>query len=149
MSNKRALTEGRLRNALQRLLEGRPIRAKQAGKLTLNKINTEAGLGNAHINKFPDFVDEIGPKIDEYNQNKTRALESGVILPSVTLTPLESIKADLKREQKLKVKYRTERDDEKKAKVELEALNNSLLFRVYELQEELRYFKVVPISIKG
>ena len=32
-------TEGRLREALQRLVERRPVRVKLKGRLTLNKIN--------------------------------------------------------------------------------------------------------------
>ncbi|EDM64706.1 hypothetical protein PE36_22625, partial [Moritella sp. PE36] len=49
------LTEARLRDALQRLLDGVPTKTKAAGLLTLNKVNKEAGLGHSYIHKFTDF----------------------------------------------------------------------------------------------
>lgn len=143
-------TEARFRAALERLLKGEPTRTKAAGKLTFNKINNEAGAGHSYINKplFKDFRDEIKPEIDEYNRKKYEALEGGIVLPEVNLTPEEKLKIELKREIGLKELYRQERDDARKAKSELEAMHNTLLFRIYDLQEELRPMKVAPIAPK-
>tara|TARA_R110001583_G_scaffold17500_4_gene70724 strand:- start:1027 stop:1473 length:447 start_codon:yes stop_codon:yes gene_type:complete len=141
-------TEARFREALQRLLSGSPIRTKASGKLTFNKINNEAGAGHSYINKacFKDFRKDIKPEIDVYNEKKNSALEGGVVLPEVNLTPEENLKIDLNREINLKVRYRKERDDARKAKEELEAIHNILLFRIYDLQEELRPLKVASIK---
>jgi hypothetical protein len=144
--SKRDLTESRLQEALQRLLKGFPKRTKASGRLTLNKINKEAGLGNSYIHKFPDFIDSAKPQIDGFNKDRNVQLEGGVILPTVNLTQEESLKADLKRETNLKEKYRQERDDYKKARVDLEALCNTLMFRNHELQQDLREYIVTPIK---
>ncbi|MFT2092105.1 hypothetical protein [Paraglaciecola sp. 2405UD69-4] len=147
--SKRDLTESRLQEALQRLLKGSPKRTKASGRLTLNKINKEAGLGNSYIHKFPDFIDSVKPQIDEFNKNRNALLEVGIILPTLNLTLEESLKADLKRETNLKEKYRQERDDYKKAKADLEALCNSLMFRIHELQQDLREYIVTPIKTEN
>ena len=144
--SKLKLTEARLREALQRLLEGSSIRTKVSGKLTLNKINNEAGLGNSYIHKFKDLVKEFTPIINDYNAKKDAVLDQGIILPSVVLTPVELLKIDFKREKKLKELYRQQRDNARKAQKELEVIHNTLLFRIYDLQEELRPIKVIPIN---
>lgn len=146
--NKVEMTKARFREALQRLLEGRPIRAKASGKLTYNKINVEAGAGHSYINKadFKELRGEFLPLIEEYNTNKNKALEGGVILPEVNLTTEEKLKIELKREIGLKERYRQERDDAKAAEKLLEVMHNTLLFRIHDLQEELRPMKVVSIK---
>lgn len=142
------MTEARFREALQRLLAGKPTRTKATGKLTFNKINNEAGAGHSYINKsyFEELRKEFQPIIDNHNTNKNKALEGGVILPEVNLTAEESLQRELKREIGLKERYRQERNDAREAKKELEAMHNTLLFRIYDLQEELRPIKVVPIN---
>jgi len=145
MSSKKALTEGRLREALQKLLDGTPTRTKVTGKLTLNKINNEAGLSQSYIHKFPGFIEYASPIIKKYNENKRRAVEGGIIADSIELTEIEKLKSEIKREVALKRKYKQERDDAKKIQEILESDYNTLMFRVYELQEELRHYKVSPI----
>jgi len=142
------MTEMRFRQALQRLLDGVPTRTKSSGKLTFNKINNEAGAGHSYINKsnFKVLREEFKPIIDLYNKNKNKALEGGVVLPEIVLTPEENLKIELKREIGLKKQYKQELDDALKAQKELEGMHNTLLFRLYDLQEELRPLKVVPIN---
>jgi hypothetical protein len=141
------MTEQRFRQALQRLLDGNPTRTKSSGKLTLNKVNNEAGAGHSYINKsnFKALRDEFKPTIDGYNEKKNKALEGGVVLPEIILTIEENLKIELKREIGLKKQYKKERDDALKAKKELEGMHNTLLYRIYDLQEELRPTKVTFI----
>lgn len=129
----------RLQDALERLLEGKPERVKAAGRLTLNKINREAGLGQSYIHKFKTFVNEVAnPAIEEYNRNfhcpNTKGLSTSPAL--LELNIVDKLKADLKREKNLKVRYRKERDQLNAQLKELESKNNTLMYRVYELQEE-------------
>lgn len=132
MANSKQVTEGRLRNALQRLLDGNPTRVKATGKLSLNKINNEAGLGHSYIHKFVDFVEnEATPKIKTYN-DKLESPSSSQQTESVS--EVDKLKAELKRERALKEQYRKERDDSRSALVEVEALNSTLMFRLHELQ---------------
>ena len=66
----RQVTEGRLRVALQRLLDGKPERLAKVGKLSLNKINEEAGIGHSYIHKFQGFVaNEATPAIAAFNKD--------------------------------------------------------------------------------
>jgi hypothetical protein len=143
--DKKVITEARLEEALERLLSGSPIRVKPEGTLTLNKVNKEAGLSHSYVHKFKEFVERATPKIDDYNSAKKQAIE-GVSFGEVELTEIEKLKADLKREKSLKERYRLERDDAKAAQKELEALNSTLMFRLYELQEELGRKSLVSIS---
>jgi len=149
MITKRELTEARLREALQRLLDGRPTKTRGDGLLTLNKINKEAELGNSYIHKFPDFVVYAKPIIEEHNTAKSKLLNDDFSLTEVKLTEAERFRAELNRERRLKERYRQERNDARKAKEELETLNNTLMYRLFELQQELRSQNdVVPI-LKG
>lgn len=140
------VTEGRLRAALQRLLDGKPERIKKVGKLSLNKINNEAGLGHSYIHKFKDFVEnEAKPAIEEFNNNYDPLVE--VLKSEVTedLSEVEKLRAKLKKEKALKDQYRNELDEVKQVNKMLEQQNSSLMFRLYELQEEVRSNNIVRL----
>jgi hypothetical protein len=143
----REITEASLEAALQRLLEGKPERVKMHGVLSLNKINNEAGLSRSYVHKFGAFVERSKPKIIVYNENYDPSL---VVLEGdkEDLTEVERLKAKLQKEKKLKEKYRQERDDAIASKKHVEQLNSTLMFRVYELQEDVRLNNVVSISSK-
>ncbi|WP_442807065.1 hypothetical protein [Vibrio bivalvicida] len=129
----------KLQTALCRLQAGKPVRTKAKGLLTLNKINNEAGLGHSYIHKFKDFVDNVAiPAIDAFNENLNNP-EQSEQQPSESeeLSEIDKLRAELTREKELKVEYRRERDEAIAINTELETLNKSLMFRVYELQEQL------------
>ncbi|MGN5050252.1 hypothetical protein ACTG1T_07080 [Aeromonas veronii] len=97
------LTESRLHAALNRLLEGKPVKVKATGKLTLNKINNEAGLGNSYIHKFPDFLKYANPIIEEHNVNREKTMATGLDIDiEVPLPELDRLKSELARERKFK-----------------------------------------------
>ncbi|MFV8452374.1 hypothetical protein ACNO65_20280 [Vibrio campbellii] len=131
--------EEKLKKALERLQAGNPVRTKAKGRLTLNKINNEAGLGRSYIHKFKDFVENVAnPAIEKYNDSladpeQSEQMASG----SEDMSELDKLRAELNRERELKVEYRRERDEAIAINTELETLNKSLMFRVYELQEQL------------
>jgi len=148
MSDKN-ITLGRLDAALKRLESGSPNRVKANGKITLNKINNEAGLGHSYIHKFTDFVkDEANPRIKTYNEKLSELINNGHVVKSdgVELSEVDKLKAELKKEKILKKKYRKERDDAVICKKELDGLNVSLMFRLYELQNESRVNTVVSLA---
>ncbi|CAK1917886.1 KfrA N-terminal DNA-binding domain-containing protein [Vibrio crassostreae] len=141
----------RLQDALERLLEGKPERVKATGRLTLNKINREAGLGQSYIHKFKTFINETAnPTIEKYNNNLNNPTSDclSTAPTSVEASVVDKFKADLKREENLKVKYRKERDELNARLKELESINNTLMYRVYELQGELS-FSVHEMKDKG
>ncbi|WP_318463880.1 hypothetical protein [Photobacterium leiognathi] len=149
MSSKE-LTEGRLREALERLINGTPRNVKAKGKLTLNKVNNEAKLGNSYVHKFPDFVAYAKPLIDEYNQNRDKAMTKGlgVEISGVELDQVDKLKAQLKKALELKERYRLERDNAVEARQQLEHKYSELMFHAHELQEDLNNRSNIVMHLK-
>ncbi|MEK1972779.1 hypothetical protein WOB87_06690 [Vibrio parahaemolyticus] len=130
--------EGLLVNAFQRLLDGKPLYVKPTGKLTLNRINKEAQLGNSYVHKFKEFVAYAKPVIDEFNLNRDKVMITGLDIElDVPLSQIDKLKAQLKKAEELKDKYRVERNNAIEARKQLEAENATLRFRVFDLQQEL------------
>ncbi|MEZ9205061.1 hypothetical protein AB4151_22135 [Vibrio splendidus] len=142
-------TEGLLVNALQRLLDGKPLKVKAKGKLTLNRINNEAGLGNSYVHKFKEFVAYAKPVIEKYNLNREKAMATGLDLEVETpLNEIDALKAKFKKVEALKDKYRMERDDAIEARKILEHKYSELMFRAYDMQEELQTKNEVVMPFK-
>jgi len=145
MSGDKTLTEERLHAALKRLLKGKPIHVKAKGKLTLNKINNEAKLGNSYVHKFPDFVLYARPEISKYNLDRENATELDIEI-GAPLSEVDSLRAKLNKAEELKKKYRLECDNANAALKKVEAKYAELLYRTYELQEkDLSNRKIVNI----
>jgi len=135
----------RLRAALERLISGKPERVSHNGKLTLNRINNEAGLGHSYIHKFEDFIKyEANPAIESFNADYD-PIKAKLLQNKVEITETDKLKNKLKKETTLKEQYRKERDDLQIINKELEAQNSSLMFRLYELQEQLNLQNVVKL----
>jgi len=143
MSDKTLLTEGRLREALQRLLDGNPRNVKAKGKLTLNRINNEAGLGNSYIHNknFKDFVEYAKPIIAEYNSQIDNMITASVDISAENsddnLSELERCRIKLAREKRLKEEYRQSAQDKDFQLKDMTNRYNTMLFRVQELQDEV------------
>ncbi|MFA0331338.1 hypothetical protein AB4526_20000 [Vibrio cyclitrophicus] len=129
----------KLKKALCRLQNGKPLRTKVKGQLTLNKINNEAGLGRSYIHKFKDFVQNVAnPAIEKYNEKLDEPEQSQqMVAESEGMSELDKLRVELNREKELKEEYRRERNEALAINTELETLNKSLMFRIYELQEPL------------
>ncbi|MDE0550631.1 hypothetical protein AAIA71_05465 [Vibrio harveyi] len=141
--------EGLLVNAFQRLLDGKPLHVKATGKLTLNRINNEALLGNSYVHKFKEFVAYAKPVIDEYNLYRDKAMTTGLDIElDVPLSEFDGLKHQLKKANELKDKYRVQRNNAIEARKQLEAENARLRFRVFELQQELLDENSVVTPIK-
>lgn len=135
MAQSKEITEGRLHQALNRLLKGEATRVKQTGKLTLNKINNEAGLGHSYIHKFESFVEYANPIIKKFNDERG---DAAYIPPmqSENLSEIERLKLDLKHEKKLKNEYRLDKIDLQKRFDILEEKYESLVFQLFKLQND-------------
>lgn len=142
--------EGLLVNAFQRLLDGKPLHVKATGKLTLNRINNEAQLGNSYVHKFKNFVAYAKPIIEEYNLNRDKAMATGLDIElDVPLSEFDRLKHQIKKAEELKDKYRVQRNNAIEARKQLEAENARLRFRVFELQQELLGESSVVTIIKS
>ena len=133
-----------------RLLIGTPRNVKTKEKLTLNKVNNEAKLGNSYVHKFPDFVAYAKPLIDEYNQNRDKAMTKGldVEISGVELDQVDKLKAQLKKALELKERYRLERDNAVEARQQLEHKYSELMFHAHELQEDLNNRSNIVMHLK-
>ncbi|MCK8077654.1 hypothetical protein MSG34_15930 [Vibrio sp. 1CM2L] len=128
----------KFQSALDRLLDSKPERVKASGRLTLNKINREAGFAQSYIHKFKTFIKEIAnPAIENYNRELDNSQShQKEISKQGDISQIDKLRTELEREKELKDKYRKELNDVKNINKELETLNKSLMFRVYDLQEE-------------
>lgn len=149
MSRDKQITEARLYEALQRLLDGQQRHVKRNGRLTLNKINTEAQLGNSYIHKFSDFVEHAKPLIKKYNDKRERLMVVGLDIEiNTSLSEVDKLKSELQRERALKQKYRKERDNALQARSLLEQAYSELVKRVADLQDERQVHEYVVSPIK-
>lgn len=149
MIRSKQVTEARLHEALQRLLDGQGRHVKPKGRLTLNKVNTEAQLGNSYVHKFPDFVVHARPLIEKFNHNRERSMTIGLDIEVGTpLSEVDKLKSELQRERSLKEKYRRERDNAIQARSLLEQEYSRLVRRVAGLQEDIqiREYVVTPME---
>ena len=147
--SKKQITEARLRAALQRLLDGKPDNVKASAKLTLNRINNEAKLSASYIHKFPEFVKEAELAIAAYGSEHGDTYVEGLVENKVDDSPTGQLKRKLKTETNLKNTYKQQRDDFKALADILVEKEASLMFRVFELQEEIKYLtqgKVVAMK---
>ena len=119
--------------ALKRLLSGTPTRVKVTGKLTLNKINNEAGLRHSYIYKFDSFVEYANPIIEKFNEEP---INDDIIPPSNSdnLTELEKLRQELKHEKKLKNEYRLDKKDLQKRFDLLEEKYQNVVYQLFLLQ---------------
>ena len=148
MNNKKEITKARLKEALDRLLEGHPVKATKKGLLTLNKINIEAGLGNSYIHKFPEFVEYAKPLIKKHNEEVSIAVETSALDNNNQLSKEEILRTELRRERELKKRYKQERDDARITELKLQELNSVLMFRLHELQDEINMTKLISVTSK-
>lgn len=138
----------KLNAALERLIEGKPIRVKAKGLLTLNKINNEVGFATSYIHntKFADWVRDIGKPAIEKFAKEYDPLKFELAEGKEELTEVEALNVKLKNERELKKRYRLERDEAIAKEKMGKKLINDLMFRVYELQEKVRMADVISIN---
>lgn len=142
------ITKVKLEKALDRLLNGVPLRTKADGKIGLSRINNEAGLssGAIYYSKYNDFVSEAKKKIKEHkNKRKAREEKDKAI---GEMSEFEILKAKLEHANRLKNKYRQEKKEQQAINDGLVAQNTALAFRVYEQECEIRQItqgRVTPI----
>lgn len=140
------ITLRKLERALQRLLDGVPKRTKNDGKINISRINNEAGLRVSNINYYPEFIKDAQDRIrDHFDAIAEKNIKDAV---KQEKSEVEILKDKLKHEQKLKRKYREEKNEQKLLNDDVVKQNVSLAFRVMELESELHSLsshKVAPI----
>ena len=136
-----------LDQALHRLLEGAPERTPNDGRISLSRINKEAGLSSGGIYHYEDFVEYARSIIDKRKQKEQ---STGRSLSKVSE---QRLRQQRDKEKQLKESYREQRDNIKAFCDQVITKNAQLEFALFEalekieaLEEAVRSFKVVDIS---
>ncbi|MAR71221.1 hypothetical protein [Halomonas sp.] len=147
LSERGAATTQRLESALKRLIEGKPERTPNDGKLNLSRINKEAGLSSGGVYYYVEFVERARKII---NENKAKDAAS---LSASKKLSIEKLRAQRDKERELKAHYRSQRDDMKKFCDHVVARHANLEFSLYEaleridaLEAELKKITVVKLD---
>jgi len=147
LSGRGNLTVKRLETALERLINGNPERTPNDGKISLSRINKEAGLSSGGIYYYAEFVDKARKEIEKHNSKKyTFSSTSSKI-------SIDKLRAQRDKERELKERYRSQRDEIKKFCDQVVARNANLEFSLYEaleridaLEAEVKKVKVVELD---
>tara|TARA_Y100001963_G_scaffold152155_1_gene236397 strand:- start:288 stop:713 length:426 start_codon:yes stop_codon:yes gene_type:complete len=130
------VTELRLEAAFNRLLNGVPERTKPDGRISISRINQEAGLSQGAIYYYKDFVAQAKATIAQRKaQPQLHSQQEGSANSSSALHKLQD---SLKKEKSLKKQYRNQRDDFKNISDITIKENVCLAFRILELEDENR-----------
>lgn len=131
LSERGLVTIQRLESALNRLIEGKPERTPNDGKLSLSRINQEAGLSSGGIYYYEGFVAKAKQEIDNLKSIKTsNSSVSGKI-------SIDKLRAQRDKERELKERYKSQRDEIKKFCDQVIAKNANLELSLFEALERI------------
>jgi hypothetical protein len=136
----------RLDDALKRLLAGTPERTKADGKISIMRINEEAGLSRGNIYHYKEFITKAKVEIQLYNDNKKRSYI--IDNQGDKKNKEEKLRFQRDKEKRLKVEYHEQAKNYKQLTDQLVRENASLAFRCMELSDELDRINsnIVPIK---
>lgn len=146
-NNEGSITEANLEQALERLLQGVPERTKPDGKISVSRINTEAGLSSGGIYYYKEFLTKARSVISDLKSAKNTNSTT------INQSDLAKLRAERDKQKELKTKYRDQRDNIKKfadgviqENAKLHFSLHEALIRIEELEKELGATKVKHIS---
>lgn len=127
-NNKTLITEARLSQALERLIQGTPEKTKPDGRINLKRINDEAGLSSGSIYYYKEFIDKAREVIAELklSNNKNNY--------SINQGELAKLRSERNKQKQLKIRYRDQRDTIKQFANGVVHENAKLHFSLYEAQ---------------
>jgi hypothetical protein len=139
----------RLEQALERLLEGKPLNTKPDGRINLKRINDEAGLSSGGIYYYSSFVETANQKI----QSIKKKVVGGKHVQNKSSE--QKLRGQRDKEKQLKERYKAQRDQIKGFSDQVIAHNAQLEFTLFEalekvslLEQQLEIYKVSPITGK-
>ncbi len=108
-------------------------------RISQYSVEIKAGLSNGALNyKVAEYI-SLKERINTLKQSKSDSLPS-------SFSDITTEKDKTKKEQKLKDKYRSERDELKKQNLLLESENKELLWQLYKLQQYIEHLEVDGIA---
>lgn len=137
--NKSLLTEQELNQALDRVISGKTIRIAPERKLSVKSVEEEAGLGDGTAYYYQGIIDKIKSCIAHIKIGQPIDHSSNEI---------KTLREKLKKESKLKNKYRVQIKELNLKLSLLAAQNNEFAIsiqqyqqRILELESDVRYIK--------
>ncbi len=147
LSERGNITVQRLEVALERLINEKPERTPNDGKISLSRINKEAGLSSGGIYYYAEFVDKARKEIEKHRSQKSSYSSTS------SKISIDRLRAQRDKERELKERYRSQRDEIKKFCDQVVARNANLEFSLYEalervdaLEAEVNKVKVVELD---
>ncbi|MDW7549817.1 hypothetical protein [Pseudoalteromonas peptidolytica] len=135
----------KLELALERLINGKPERTPNDGRINLKRVNDEAGLSSGGIYYYKAFVEKVRQVIAESKTNQAGKTDYK--------RKDKNIRKQLEEERRLKLKYKEQRDQIKDFSNQVIAKSANLEFALFEalarikqLEEELKSIKVVEVT---
>lgn len=126
--SKSELTIARLENALQRILDGKPLRVSIHRKLSIKCIEEEASLGDGSAYYYENFVDKVRSKIKTQKNGKS---------PPTGDEKVNLLKSKLKREISLKESYRKKVEEQKQQLASMAAQQNQFAIQAQSYLERI------------
>ena len=127
-----------LKAAFQRLKNGLPIRTKNDGKISLHRINSEAGVSRGAIYYYCDFITETKKEILELEkEGKENVHQSKTDIETKFEERLKKLRKSRDNEKRLKDKYRAEAKQYQDFADGIAKINTTLAFKCLELQNQL------------
>lgn len=144
MSSQKEFTLQRLRDAFERLRAGKPERTKADGKVSIKRVNDEAGLSQGAIYYYKAYVEELRAEIRiiEAEREKRQVVDD----MGLNLSIESKLRLERDREKRLKIEYRDQVKNLKQLSDKIIAENVSLAFRCRELQDELSRASAMKVA---
>ncbi|ORT51724.1 hypothetical protein ST37_05095 [Vibrio sp. qd031] len=135
-----SITRAKIEEALQRILQGKPQIVSSAQKLSVKAVEEEAGLGSGSVYYYPEIVSKIKEhSLKKHGNNKNSSLYEEKI---------SSLREQLKKEKRLKEKYRTEVTELKTQLANMASQHNQLALVIQQYQYQVAELDATIISHK-
>ena len=142
VSEKGQLTKTRLEQALKRLLDGKPERTPNDGRLSLSRVNKEAGLSSGGIYYYGDFVEKVRAIIHD------RKIKNSISDSSLGKITADRMRVQRDKERELKERYRSQRDNIKEFCDQVVSKNAQLEFALFEALDKIERLESEALKLK-
>ncbi|EOW4143260.1 hypothetical protein ACOW9W_000474 [Vibrio parahaemolyticus] len=123
------VTRAKIEDALKRILQGKPKVIPSTQKLSVKAVEEEAGLGSGSVYYYPDIVKKIkNDSLKKQGNNQNSSLYDEKI---------SYLREQLKKEKRLKEKYRFEVTELKTQLANMASQHNQLALIIQQYQYKI------------
>lgn len=128
--------------AFKRLLDGKPERTNNDGKINLSRINKEAGLSVGGIYYYKEFIEKVNKDLSNLSKsNSTKDIKNKHL-------SIQHLRSQRDKEKELKERYRREKKEMEIFKDKVISNNAQLHFALYEALEKIENLEAELVSYK-